>query len=209
MISSSKVHHYKFKVGPHNITHITLAFVPKARRPMPQEAFTLRSPYTINLMNYIPFVHIIHVVNYGQLCSFSHGDIPPSLMVLFGKTVLFPLYNIALCCYREYLKCVTCCQKTWRECQINLKFYTQANYLMPRKKPQNNLFTWGPQHGQNGIWNLQIFFEYLNHLKIFGILFLGWCSTRPHNLIYILPEAIDFLCKFRSCSWLCSTHTQI
>ena len=106
-------------------------------------------------------------------------------------------------------KCVICCQKTWRGCQVNLKFSTQANYLMPRKKPQNNLFTWGPQHGQNGIWNLQIFFEYLHHLKIFGILFLGWCSTRPHNLIYILPEAIDFLCKFRSCSWLCSTRTQI
>ena len=30
--------------------------------------------------------------------------------------------------------------------------------LVSRKNPQNNCFTWGPQHGQNGIWNLQIFF---------------------------------------------------
>ena len=25
------------------------------------------------------------------------------------------------------------------------------------------------------------------------MLFLGWCLTRRHNLIHILPEAIDFL----------------
>ena len=29
---------------------------------------------------------------------------------------------------------------------------------------------------------------------------LGLCSTRPQNLIHIQPEAIDFFCKFRSCS---------
>ena len=93
-------------------------------------------------------------------------------------------------------KCVTCCQKTWRGCQTNLKFCTEVNYLMPRKRCQNNLLVWGPQHGQNGIWNLQIFLEYLHHLKIFGILFLGLCSTRPHNLIHIQPKAIDFFVNF-------------
>ena len=36
------------------------------------------------------------------------------------------------------------------------------------------------------------FFEYLHHLKIFGILFLGLCSTRPH----IQPKAIDFFVNF-------------
>ena len=40
------------------------------------------------------------------------------------------------------------------------------------------------------------FFEYLHHLKIFGILFLGLCSTRPHNLIHIQPKAIDFFVNF-------------
>ena len=40
------------------------------------------------------------------------------------------------------------------------------------------------------------FFEYLHHLNIFGILFLGLCSTRPHNLIHIQPKAIDFFVNF-------------
>ena len=34
------------------------------------------------------------------------------------------------------------------------------------KKPQNNFFTWGPQHGQNWIWNLQIFFVFFSSCKI-------------------------------------------
>ena len=37
-------------------------------------------------------------------------------------------------------------------CQRNLKFYSQVNYLMPRKKTQNNLFlVWGAHHCENGI----------------------------------------------------------
>ena len=40
------------------------------------------------------------------------------------------------------------------------------------------------------------FCEYLHHLKIFGILFLGLCSTRPHNLVHIKPKAIDFFVNF-------------
>ena len=68
------------------------------------------------------------------------------------------IFSFHIC--RKY---VTCCQKTWRGCQVNLKFCKQSNYVMPRKKRQNNLFTWGPQHGQNGIWNLQIFYIYFWH----------------------------------------------
>ena len=87
-------------------------------------------------------------------------------------------------------------KKTWWGCQVNLKFCTQANYLMPRKKPQNNLFIWGPQHGQKEIWNLQIFFEYLHHLKIFGLLFLELCSTVPTILFKSSLKQLIFFINF-------------
>ena len=49
-------------------------------------------------------------------------------------------------------------QKTCSWCQLNFKFGTQANHVMPRKKAQNNFFNWGQDHCENGIWNEQIFF---------------------------------------------------
>ena len=48
-------------------------------------------------------------------------------------------------------------QKTCSWCLWNFKFITQANYLMARKKPQNNFFHRGQEHCENGIWNIQIF----------------------------------------------------
>ena len=104
-------------------------------------------------------------------------------------------------------------------CLWNFKFSLQANYLMPRKKPQNNFVHWGQQHCQNGVWNLQIFYVIFSlffvgggqaqtqsstskaltwiqcKFIIFDVLFWGKCSTCPHNLIHILPA--DYL----NCNW--------
>ena len=67
-----------------------------------------------------------------------------------------------------YLLAKTC---SW--CQWNLKFGTQTNYLMPRKKPQNNFVHWGQHHCENAIWNLQIFSVIFSSSKIFDVLFRG------------------------------------
>ena len=109
-------------------------------------------------------------------------------------------------------KCVICCQKTWCWCQVNLKFCTQANYLMPRKNPQNYFFTWGQQHGQNGIWNLQIFFVIFSSCKIFDAVLRLVFNSSPqfysHPACRLLELQLTF-CKFSCCSRLCSTCTQI
>ena len=81
-------------------------------------------------------------------------------------------------------KCVIWRQKTCCWCQRNLKFCTDANYVVLKKTPQNNFFLWAEQHGQNGIWNLEIFVEFFHRQKIFGVLIWGLCSTCPHNFIY-------------------------
>ena len=110
-------------------------------------------------------------------------------------------------------RCVIWCQKTWWRCQWSLKFCTDVNYVVLKKTCQNEIFPWGPQHGQNGIWNLEIFVEYFHCLKIFGVLIWGWCSTCPHNFIHILPaECFNcnwFFGNFYCCSRLWSTRTQI
>ena len=62
-------------------------------------------------------------------------------------------------------KCGIGWQKTCWACQPNLKFYTQVNYIMPRKKPQNNFLVWGAHHCENGIWKIQIFCEFFSWPK--------------------------------------------
>ena len=72
---------------------------------------------------------------------------------------------------REYFflnicqKCVIWSQKTCCWCQANLKFCIDANCVVLKKTRQNNFFAWAEQHGQNGIWNLEIFVEYFRRLK--------------------------------------------
>ena len=77
---------------------VTLAFAPKARRPMEGHRKHLLDDLHIQLILSIifPLFKSFHVVNYGQLCSYSHGDIPPSFMVLyFSEQMLIPM-NINL-----------------------------------------------------------------------------------------------------------------
>ena len=62
-------------------------------------------------------------------------------------------------------KCVIWSQKTCCWCQANLKFCIDANCVVLKKTRQNNFSAWAEQHGQNGIWNLEIFVEYFHRLK--------------------------------------------
>ena len=125
------------------------------------------------------------------------------LYKIWGKNIFLHICQI----------CVIWSQKTCCGCGRNFKFCTDANYVVLKKTRQNNFFLPGPQHGQNGIWNLEIFVEYFHHLKIFGVLIWGWCSTCPHNFIHILPaECLNcnwFFGNFYCCSRLWSTRTQI
>ena len=65
----------------------------------------------------------------------------PSVCSIVIQILKFPFWlvnnssNIEGKIFSLYIcqKCVICCQKTWCWCQVNLKFCTQANYLMPRK----------------------------------------------------------------------------
>ena len=109
-------------------------------------------------------------------CSFTERD-PLKLgrsKILIERKVFFNICQ----------KCVIWSQKTCCGCQGNLKFCTDANYVVLKKTPQNNFFPWAQQHGQNGIWNLEIFVEFFHRQKIFGVLIWGLCSTCPHNFIY-------------------------
>ena len=93
-------------------------------------------------------------------------------------------------------KCDTYWQKTCCWCLGKLKFGTQVNQFVPKKKHQNNFFPRCKHHCQNWIWNIQIFYVICFHRVKYLLLFWGWCSTRPHNIIHILPA--DCL----NCYWL-------
>ena len=75
-------------------------------------------------------------------------------------------------------------QKTWRGWLTILKFCKHFFLFAFRKKGQNNLFVSDPLHCENGIWNILIFAKYFHHEKCLAVLFWGYCSTRPHMLIF-------------------------
>ena len=76
-------------------------------------------------------------------------------------------------------------QKTWIGWLTTLKFCTQIVLVAFKKKAQNNFFVSDPIHCENGIWNILIFAKYFHHEKLFAAaLFWGYCSTRPHMLIF-------------------------
>ena len=84
-------------------------------------------------------------------------------------------------------------QKTCWGCRINFKFGTQANHLTRRKKNQNNFFIRGPQHCENGIWNIQIFFTFFHNLKIFDVRFEASVQLVPTILFtsFLQPASIE------------------
>ena len=84
-------------------------------------------------------------------------------------------------------------QKTCSWCQLNFKFGTQANHVMPRKKAQNNFFNWGQEHCENGIWNIQIFFTFFHNLKIFDVRFEASVQLVPTILFtsFLQPASIE------------------
>ena len=94
-------------------------------------------------------------------------------------------------------KCDSYWQKTCSWCLWNFKFGTQANYLMLRKKSQNNFFHRGQEHCENGIWNIQIFVYFFSSSKNIwcGILRLVF-NWSLHA--YVLPLTLT--------SIACSSH---
>ena len=75
-------------------------------------------------------------------------------------------------------------QKTWTGWLTTLKFCKQIVLVVFWKKAQNNFFVSDPLHCENGIWNILIFAKYFHHEKKIAVLFWGYCSTRPHMLIF-------------------------
>ena len=84
---------------------------------------------------------------------------------------------------------------------------TQADFFMLRKKPQNNFFLRGPQHCENGIWNIKIFASIFDQLFIsqnwhFQILIkieqkLGLYFETFWNSLFPLPDplCIGWICE--------------
>ena len=109
-------------------------------------------------------------------------------------------------------KCVIWRQKTCCWCQGNLKFCTDANYVVLKKTPQNNFFLWAEQHGQNGIWNLEIFVEFFHRQKYLVCLSEACVQLVPTILSILPAECLNynwFIGNFYCCSRLWSTRTQI
>ena len=75
-------------------------------------------------------------------------------------------------------------QNTCWRCQWNVKFCIAVDYLMPLKIPEI-LSLWK--------WNLKYTYICCHRFEIFDAV-LGWCSTRPHNLIHILPADCLTMC---------------
>ena len=132
----------------------------------------------------------LEIQKFGKVkAQFSLNFVPNlKISVLTGKK-LYKIWgkNIFL---NICQKCVIWRQKTCCWCQRNLKFCTDANYVVLKKTPQNNFFLWAEQHGQNGIWNLEIFVEFFHRQKYLVCLSEACVQLVPSWLCFVFKLEI-------------------